>query len=409
MSILALILKEIRHRKTNFVLGLLAVVTAVTLILKEIRHRKINFALGLLAVVTAVTLFIGFFTAGKASNRETARLMLSMGYNMQIIAKDADPNVFLLTGLADETIPEEYLERLNRADKKKISYNHLLPTLQKKIPWRGVDVILTGVGEEIWPPGKKKPPMSFKIEPGDAYLGYRIWSVLGIKRGERVDIEGKAFTVRECLVESGSRDDMRIQCSLQDAQEVLKLPGRISEIKAVDCLCFADTNDVIGFLRKEIGTLLPEAQVFQAKAIAEARAGQRQMVRNLFAVIMPFTIIACGVWIGVLAIMNVRDRQQEIGIMRALGYGSGPITLLFLGKAALIGLLGALAGFLLGTALALNFGPDVFKLTAEKMIKPEIFLLIVSLIFAPVFAAVSSFIPAMIAVAYDPAVTLREE
>jgi putative ABC transport system permease protein len=95
--------------------------------------------------------------------------------------------------------------------------------------------------------------------------------------------------------------------------------------------------------------------------------------------------------------------------MRALGHGSGRIALLFLGKAALIGLLGAALGFLLGTALAQYFGPGIFKLTAKIMIKPELALLIISLIFAPVFAAVSSFIPAMIAVAYDPAVTLREE
>ena len=88
------------------------------LILKEIWHRKVNFLLAWLAVVTAVTLFIGFFTAGKASERETARLMLSMGYNMHIIAKEADPNTFLLTGLADQTIPEEYVQRLNRADGK---------------------------------------------------------------------------------------------------------------------------------------------------------------------------------------------------------------------------------------------------------------------------------------------------
>lgn len=82
---------------------------------------------------------------------------------------------------------------------------------------------------------------------------------------------------------------------------------------------------------------------------------------------------------------------------------------MFLGKAAIIGLVGAALGFAVGTALALNFGPDIFKITAKTMIKPELPLLIKSLIFAPIFAAVSSFIPAMIAVTYDPAVTLREE
>jgi len=380
----------------------------IALILKEIRHRKVNFVLGVLAVVTAVALLIGFFTAGKAAQRETAKLMLSMGYNMQIISKDADPNVFLLTGLADETIPEDYVRILANVEKKDISYNHLLPTLQKQISWRGLEVILTGVGREVWPAGSRKPPMSFEIADGDVYVGYRIWSVLGLEQGQEVEIGGKRFTVRRCLAESGGRDDMRIQCSLRDAQAVLNLPGRISEIRAVDCLCFADTNDVVGYLRKKLAVLLPEAQVFQARAIAEARSNQRKMVRDLFAVIMPLTVIGCGVWIAVLAVMNVRDRQQEIGIMRALGYGSERIAALFLGKAVLSGVLGAVLGFGVGTVLALRFGPGVFELT-KNMIKPEPSLLWLSLVLAPLFAAASSFVPAMIAVAYDPAVTLRQE
>ena len=95
--------------------------------------------------------------------------------------------------------------------------------------------------------------------------------------------------------------------------------------------------------------------------------------------------------------------------MRALGYGSCKITLLFLGKAIIIGLFGALIGYSIGTVLALKFGPNIFEITAKTMIKPEPYLLLYCIVFAPVFAAVSSFIPTMIAVAYDPAVTLREE
>jgi putative ABC transport system permease protein len=377
------------------------------LIFKEIRHRKINFALGSLAVMMAVALFISFFTAAKASNRETARLMLSLGFNLHIIPKDTNMNEFLLTGLPDKTMPEQYLEKL--ASQKQISYNHLLATLQKKTNWRGFDVILTGLAPEVCPLGMKKPPMSYQIELGRLYVGYRVATTLGLKEGDTVEIERKQLKVAKCLSESGGVDDIRIQCHLRDAQDILNLPGQISEIRAVDCLCFAPTDDPASILRKEIGPLLTEAQVFHTRAIASTRAKTRQMVRSLFAVIVPFVVIACGVWIGVLAIMNVRDRQQEIGIMRALGYGSGRITTLFLGKAFTIGFVGAVVGFLLGTGLALKFGSPIFELTAKTMIKPELSLLLYCLVFAPVFAAVSSFIPAMIAVTYDPAVTLREE
>jgi len=376
------------------------------LIFKEIRYRKTNFLFGLLAVMAAVALFISFFTAGKASERETARLMLSMGFNVHIISENTNTSEFLLTGLADQTMPEQYLEKL--ASQQAISYNHLLASLQKKISWRGFDVILTGLAAEICPPGSKKSPISYQIEPGNLYVGYRVAQTLGLKDSDTVEIEGKKLKVAKCLSESGGADDIRIQCHLRDAQDILKLPGRISEIRAVDCLCFAPTDNPAQVLRNEIGSLLPQTQVFHTRSIASARAETRQMVKNLFTVIMPLVVVACGVWIGVLAVINVRDRQQEIGIMRALGYDSGRIISLFLGKAVVIGLLGAAIGFLAGTALAMRFGPDIFKITAKTMIKPEPFLLVISLIFAPLFAAVSSFIAAMIAATYDPAVTLRE-
>ncbi|MHC4572246.1 MAG: ABC transporter permease [Planctomycetota bacterium] len=379
----------------------------LSLIYKEIIHRKFNVLLSLLAVMVAVALFISFFTAGKASSRETARLMLSMGFNLHIVPKGTDMNEFLLTGLTNKTMPEEYLEKLG--SQKGFSYNHLLAILQRKISWRGMEVILTGLAPEVCLPGLKKPPMVNPIEPGTAYVGYVLADKLGLKKGDNIEIRSKTLKIAKCLFEQGGVDDIRIQCHLIDAQEILKLNDQISEIQAVDCLCFVPTNDPVAILRKEIASVLPETQVFQMRPIAMARAQQRQMVRNVFAVIMPFVVVVCGAWIGVLAMMNVRDRQQEIGIMRALGYGSGKVTAMFLGKAAIIGLVGAILGFVIGTALALNFGPDIFKITANTTIKPELFLLIQSLIFAPVFAAVSGFIPTMIAVTYDPAVTLREE
>ncbi len=146
------------------------------LIFKEIRHRKTNFALGLLAVMMAVALFISFFTAAKASNRETARLMLSLGFNLHIISKDTDMNEFLLTGIPDKTMPRQYIDKL--ASQKKISYNHLMATLQKKITWRGLDVVLTGLAPEVSPPGRKTPPMKDPIERSNLYVGYRVAKAL---------------------------------------------------------------------------------------------------------------------------------------------------------------------------------------------------------------------------------------
>ncbi len=250
--------------------------------------------------------------------------------------------------------------------------------------------------------------MTFRLEPGTAYVGYQIAQVLAIQKGQTMDVNGTKLRVERCLAESGGPDDLRIQCSLPDAQAILRLPGRITEIKAVDCLCFSKEDPVVT-LRKQIGSILPEAQVLQVKSLAGARAKQRQMIRNISAVLLPFVLIACGVWIGVLAIMNVRDRRPEIGLLRALGYNTRSIMLLFLGKGLLIGLLGAGAGFGLGTELGLLFGPGVFEITAKIMLRPDFSLLLRACLLAPVFVMAVSLVPTMIAVTYDPATTLREE
>jgi len=126
------------------------------------------------------------------------------------------------------------------------------------------------------------------------------------------------------------------------------------------------------------------------------------------AILLPLVLVVCGVWVGVLAMLNVRDRREEIGVMRAVGYGSGAVAAVFLARAVAIGLIGAVAGFYSGTFLALHYGPGIFKFTAGG-IQADYRALWLALAAAPLFAALCSFIPTAIAVAQDPAVTLRQE
>jgi len=381
------------------------------LIFKEIRHRKINFMLGLLAVLTAIALFVAFVTTGRAYRRETRRVMRDMGQNLRIIPKETSIDEFWSVGFSEHTMPEEYVRRF--ASLEGFSYTHLTATLQKKVLWRDMNVILTGILPEVLPLDKQQQkPMTFSVKPGNVYVGFEPARSLGIKQGDEIDILGKTFTVAKCLSISGSSDDIRIYGHLHDIQSILNLEGKINEIKALECLCIIESNkvaiDMLVLAETQLEQVLPEAKVILLQGIAEIRQKQRAAMEGYLAFLMPVIVVVCGAWIGALAMTNVRDRQQEIGIMRALGYGSGKITLLFLGKSVITGLLGAVLGFLIGTALALNFGPDIFKVTA-KAIKPEIVCLAFSLIAAPVFACFSSFIPVAYAVTRDPAVTLREE
>jgi len=376
------------------------------LIYKEILFRKLNFFLTFLAISLAVAFFVSFFTTNEASKRETIRLTRDMGFNLRIIPKGTDMNNFWLKGYSEFYMPEEYVNRF--WEFKNFSFAHLTATLHKTIIWNGKEVILTGIAPEIEPSGKEKTSMAFMIDTGMVYVGYEVAKLLNLEYGDKIKILDKNFVITKTLSETGSSDDIRIYGTLSEFQELLLMEGRVNEIMALNCLCLSpDDDNYLKIIREQLTRVLPEAKVIMNTTIANAREKQRHMLEQYFAVITIFVIILIALWIGVLVMINVRERITEIGILNAMGHSWTEIAGLFLGKALLIGALSAVTGFILGTGLALKFGPDIFKITAGT-IKPIYELFFWSFLVAPLFSAFLALIPTMIAISKDPAVTLRK-
>ncbi|MBI2927564.1 MAG: FtsX-like permease family protein [Verrucomicrobia bacterium] len=378
------------------------------LVFRELLHRRLNFLLSTLAIVTAVALFVSYFTTAGAARRETTRVTRDLGFNLRIIPAGTDMDQFWAVGFSDQTMPEDTIHRFAKYDKVFLTYNHLVASLQQRFMVQDKEAILTGLAPTITAPDQRKQPMGYAIKAGTVQVGFQVAQRLALKKGGALELGGKKFTVEQTLAESGTDDDIRVFGLLSDVQGVLNMKGRINEIKAIDCLCLTADQDPLKILRAELAKALPEAKVIQLRAIADARARQRQTAEKYFAFVTPLLLVVCAAWIGVLAVLNVRERKMEIGVLRALGYGSGKIAALFLAKAAVLGVIGAALGYATGSALALQFGPEIFKVTA-RAIKAEPVLLAWALVAAPAFAALASFIPAMLAVTQDPAVTLREE
>jgi putative ABC transport system permease protein len=377
------------------------------LFFREIGYRKWNFLLGVLGMITAVAVVVFFIIMTKASQNETRILTRDMGFNLRIIPDSTNMNDFWIRGYSDRTMPQSYVNVL--VDKKAIFYAHLTATLHQRIQWRELDVILTGISpDELNPKGKKRSKMIFAVPPGRVYVGYEIAAARTVRRGDTIDILGKDYIVERTLAETGSEDDIRIYFDLSDLQHLLQKEGAISEIMALNCVCSADGDDPLGDLRRQLQADLPDARVIMNRTIAVARERQRKMLDSYFAVLLPVLLIISAIWVGTLAMINVMQRMQEIGILRALGFRNRDISFLFFSRVVLMGLAGALAGFALGTWLALTWGPQVFKVTAAA-VKPLYNLLGWSLLLAPLFAAVSSFVPVMYAVSREPALMLKEE
>ncbi|HNR32346.1 MAG TPA: ABC transporter permease [Candidatus Hydrogenedentes bacterium] len=379
----------------------------LSLILKEIAHRKWNALLALLAITAAVALYVGFAMLGAAAERETVILMRDLGYNLRIIPRETDETAFYERGYAVDTIPQEYVRRF--AGKQGISYRHLRASLKERIRIGDADVLLVGVTTEVHPAGAKERPMAqaYDVPPGHVVAGFHAARRLGLEDGATVEIAGASFVVDRCLLESGTEEDVTLYGNLDDVQRILGKEGRINEIQALECLCVNPKVDTLDKLRAELIAIMPEAKVIKMRDIAEARQRQRFTTQSHLAVTLDAAIVGCGLWIAVLALLNVRERRCEIGILRALGYGSARIAALFLGKAALLGALGACIGFAAGTLLSLRVGPGIFQVTAQAIV-PMYGLLAQAVVVAPVFAAACSVAPTALAVTQDPAHVLRD-
>jgi predicted lysophospholipase L1 biosynthesis ABC-type transport system permease subunit len=237
---------------------------------------------------------------------------------------------------------------------------------------------------------------------------------------------GEEFTVHKCYKARGNKDDISIWIDLARAQKMLNKEGQINAILALECNCSADRLPII---RKEIAGILPETQVIErgtkATARAEARMAARKLAQQTLAMeesraletkaqlnsftatLVPLVIAGCSLLIGLLAFLNVRDRQAEVGILRALGLKSSQVYSIFLSKALVIGILGALAGLPLGHLVAASTAKSLAGSQGELLSASSgLFLLV--LVATPLVTLLASWVPTLFAVQQDPSETLRE-
>jgi ABC-type lipoprotein release transport system permease subunit len=397
------------------------------LVAREILYRKVNFALGVVSVLVAVGCLVGELSLLRAHDLRTqarmARLndemrkeMKKLGFNILILPKDQNLADLYATDYASKHMPEEYVKRL--ANSKIMTVRHLLPSLRKKIEWReqgGRVALLIGVRGEV-PVVHRSPkkPILYPVPPGTVIVGYHLHKPLGLKKGDTVTILGREFTVHQCNDERGSKDDIALWANLEEAQALLDKEGQINEIMALKCQCAG-----MGILqvRKEIQRILPDTQVveFATKAMARARAREaaaaaaqetRAAMARFAAWLVPIVTLGAIVWIGFLAFANVRDRRQEIGILRAVGVGSRRVFLVFLAKAVLFGIVGAALGYVGGTGVGWLWGDVPSAEGYAALFDP--LLLLGALLVAPLLACLASWLPALMAAQQDPAVVLRD-
>jgi putative ABC transport system permease protein len=421
------------------------------LIIREIVHRRLAFLLALIAVVFAVGCLMGSMillarfdqsteslVAAKQAeieqqvrtmNDEFRKITKRMGFNVLILPQDQSLNDFYADNYADKTMPESYAQTLaNTPDV--VTIRHLLPMLQAKIEWpeQKRKILLIGVkGEMPWAHRSNMDPLEDMVGPGKVAVGYELHQSLSLQQGDAITLMGQSFEVTTLHEDKGTIDDITVWIDLKQAQEMLGMEGKISAMTALECQCaWANLPKV----RAEIQAILPDTQVIElaGKALAraearnesaenaklllareiESRDAMRAQRESLFSLIVPLVIGASAVMIGILAFLNVRERRIEIGILRSLGLHTKHILGVFLGKAFILGSLGAVLGILI---------PLILYRGLSNVSSPEQAVsalvsgrtMVAVLLLTPIVTLLASWLPAMVAAQQDPAAILSEE
>ncbi len=257
----------------------------------------------------------------------------------------------------------------------------------------------------------------------DVLVGERLAARLGDKAGDQLAVNGVPFHVSGILSTGGAEDD-QIIAPLAVAQDLLGRPGAVKRVyvsaltKPEDAFARRDPKSLSGAIYDRwYCTPYPQAIAFQlAEAIPHSHAEQiRQVSQNEGAVLtriegLIFLITLAALFASALAVSaamatTIFERRAEVGLMKALGAGKLAVASIFFAEATLLALIGGLAGFVVGGALAHQIGHSIFnsEISIPPVLLPVILAIAVMVTFAGSAAAIRR------AVGLDPVFALRGE
>ena len=220
-------------------------------------------------------------------------------------------------------------------------------------------------------------------------IGARLAQRLGVNVGDKVTLiapEGRptafgtvprvrAYTLAATFeVGMYEYDSTFIFMPLKAAQIYFRMPDAVSSLEVI-----AADPDRLRFLRDSILQALDRPlRILDWQQANSSFFNAIEVERNVMFLILTLIIVVAAFNIISSLIMLVKDKGQDIAILRTMGATRGMIMRIFLLSGASIGVAGSLAGFALGLAFADNIEiirRGIQGLTGTELFAPEIYFL----------------------------------
>ncbi len=336
-------------------------------VLRALAHRKGRTVLLLAVLARASSLATALGIVSYSMEKRVAEEVRKYGANVIITPEAARLDIGsggLNFGVVSEPAylqQHQVEEALAKSSLKAERSFHLRGALQ----WKNSDLMVEGVTfadiRRLFPWWQLKGawPLS-----GEMVIGSDLANRLKLKPGDTMELTGKAQTIRmriSGIVASGGEEDGLLFVALPELQQLLGLDGEVSLVR----LMVTAGGDSLKKSAALLQQLLPSAKVNEVRQTARTSEGLLAKVKLLMLMVTVVVLVSAGSSVAGTMSTTVLERGKEIGLMKAMGGTRWEVMLIFCGEAAMLGVLGGIAGYLFGSIIAQFITKTVFSASAE--------------------------------------------
>jgi putative ABC transport system permease protein len=236
---------------------------------------------------------------------------------------------------------------------------------------------------------------------GEALVGMRAAQVLALNGGAfDLAYEGHALHLLNAgTLRTGAGEDSRVYLSLQDFHSWTGLEPSVVEI------AISGSPEQINSVVRDLRGTIPRADVRPVRQVSEGEARIMAKTRSTLLFSAAFIVTTAALCVLATLMGWVFDRRRDFATMKALGASDRLIAMFVAGETVVLGLVGAIPGFALGTGLAAWIGRANF----HAAVSPRFSVFPPVLAGALVVTLISALLPLRLLRRIQPAMILRGE
>ena len=353
---------------------------------------------------------VAMTTVGDAMNREVMHALDEFGANILVLpASEGLPLSYggltvsaVNTGGRELTMDD--VARI-RTIKNKDNVSTIAPKLLVQTEVKGTRVLVAGVDFKAERRLKKWWRVASGMNPqegNEALIGKDAAARLHISPGDNIPLQGGALRISGVLDNTGSQDDGLIFADLTWVQQHFHKGSAVSLIELSALCSGCPIEDMVG----QVNSVLPGARAVAVKETVELKMQAMHYFHKFSLGISALLLIVAGMIIFFAMTASVKERVQEIGLFRAIGFRTGHIIQVLLIEAFIVSLLAGIVGYVIGTISPRFVAPylmSAYNLTFEF----DPVLAVGAIVASIIVGLLASIYPAVRAGRLDPVEALK--